>query len=98
MDNRDAAIHGGLHSTGKYVYTGLSKVGARYIEVTDQAMTVEYTHHEIGKRAYYRFYPFKKGELFGLLRAAGFSKIEQFSDYQPGEDPEADFYQYVCVK
>jgi len=45
-----------------------------------------------------KFYPFKRNELLGLLRETGFRKIEQYSDYVPGFNPNADFYQYVCTK
>ena len=45
-----------------------------------------------------KFYPFKRNEMLGLLRETGFRRIEQFSDYVPGFNPNADFYQYVCTK
>ena len=45
-----------------------------------------------------KFYPFKRNEMLSLLRETGFRRIEQFSDYIPGFNPNADFYQYVCTK
>jgi len=98
LDNRQAALAGTLHSTGRYLYTGTTKVQARFAQITDEAIYIEYIHKENGKRAYYKIFPFKKGELLVLLQEAGFSKIEKFSDYQPGANPDADFHQYVCVK
>ncbi len=45
-----------------------------------------------------RYYAFKKGELLKLLKNTGFSEVEQYSDLKKGFDPNAVFYQYVCVK
>ena len=98
LDNREAAIAGTLHSSGRYVYTGTEKVKARFVDVSDEQILIEYTHLESGKKAYYKVFPFKHSELLGLLKETGFSRIEQFSDYAPGDNPEADFYQYVCLK
>lgn len=97
LDNREAVIAGTLHSSGKYLYTGTEKVRARFIELNDNHVLIEYNHREEGK-AYYKGYPYKRGEILRLLREVGFSKIEQFSDYEPGVNSDADFYQYVCVK
>ncbi len=98
LENREAALSGELHSSGRYLYTGTIKVGSRFVSINDDAIYIEYIHKQSGKKAYNKVYPFKKGELLGLLREAGFSKVQQFSDYQLGNNPEADFYQYVCVK
>ena len=98
LDNKEAALIGTLHSTGEYLYTGTNKVKARFIEITNEVVLVEYQHLESGEKAYYKISPFKKGELLGILREAGFSRIEQYSDYEPGDNPDADFYQYVCIK
>ncbi len=98
LDNRAAALSGELHSTGEYLYTGTKKVQTRFVRVTDDEVIVEYVHNEKALKAYYRIYPFKRGELLRLLQDAGFPQIQQFSDYQPGNNPDADFYQYVCVK
>ena len=87
-----------LHSSGKYLYTGTNKVQARFAAIDNQSVIVEYKHRESGKRAYYGLYPFKDGELLSLLKDTGFSQIGKFSDYQAGDNPDADFYQYVCVK
>lgn len=43
-------------------------------------------------------YQFKRGELMGLLREVGFSKITQYSDFHEGFDLQADFYEYVAEK
>lgn len=94
----EAALSGTLHSAGKYLYTGTNKVRARFLEITDGLILIEYVHQENGKEAYYKVYPLKRGELEGLIREAGFSRIEKFSDYEVGDNPDADFYQYICVK
>ena len=98
LDNREATLAGTLQSNANKVYTGTNKVKARFLKLNDSVMIAQYTHLESGKSAYYKGYPFKRGELFGLLKEAGFSKIEQFSDYEEGDNPDADFYQYVCGK
>lgn len=98
LDNREAALAGTLHSSGKYLYTGTSKVRARFVDISSRGILIEYNHLSKHKIAYYIVYPFKKGELLGLLKDAGFSHIIQFSDYEEGDNPDADFYQYVCLK
>ncbi|OGD84490.1 hypothetical protein A2696_01375 [Candidatus Curtissbacteria bacterium RIFCSPHIGHO2_01_FULL_41_13] len=98
LDNREAAIAGTLDSTGKYLYTGTNRVRARFISISDQLILIEYTHQGTARKAYYKVFPFKKGELETLLKEAGFSQITKFSDYEEGDNPDADFYQYVCVR
>jgi len=98
LDNREDALAGTLHSTGKFLYTGTSKVKASFVEVNDNFVLVEYHHIETDKKAYYKAYPFKRGELQGLLQEAGFTKLQTFSDYSPNQNTDADFYEYVCVK
>lgn len=98
LGNREEALAGRLHSPGKYIYTGTEKVGAKFAAISDGLIIIEYTHKESGQKAYYNVYPFGRGKLLELLQQAGFSKVEQFSDYEPGANPDADFYQYVCVK
>lgn len=98
IDNKESALKGELHSTRKYLYTGTKNVSSGFVHITDGSILIEYTDKRNGQKSYYYGYPFKKGELMGLLREAGFSKIEQYSDYETGENPEADFYQYVCIK
>jgi glycine/sarcosine N-methyltransferase len=43
-------------------------------------------------------YPFKENELHNLLATCGFDDIQQFSDFVPGSDRDADFYTYVANK
>lgn len=98
LDNREAALSGALHSIGKYLYTGTNRVKARFVEVRDDLILIEYSHLETGKRAFYKIYPFRRGELEELLKEAGFTVEKKFSDYEEGDNPNADFYQYVCIK
>jgi glycine/sarcosine N-methyltransferase len=98
LDNKEAALAGSLRSTGKYLYTRTTKVQARFLEITEDLILIEYIHKESGKRAYYKVYPFKRGELLQLIREAGFFNVEKFSDYEMGDNSEADFFQYVCIK
>jgi hypothetical protein len=98
LDNREDALSGRLHSSGKQLYTGTDKVQTRFVEISERLIIIKYTHRGTGKKAYYKVYPLKQGELEELLKETGFSKVEKFSDYEPGDNPDADFYQYVCVK
>ena len=97
LDERKKILEGDFRYSGNIVYHG-KKVHARPTEITDSLVVMEYEHEETGLKGYLHLYPFKKDELLGLLREAGFSEIEQYSDYEPGYNPEADFYQYVCTK
>lgn len=86
------------HASGKYVYTGLNKVEPKIVEINDSSWTLEYLHKKSGKKAYYTGYPFKRGEILGLLKEAGFSEIKVFGDYKSDYNADADYYQYVCIK
>lgn len=81
----------------KYVYCG-KKVCGRPVEISKDKVRMEYRHKGTGKKGYLVLHPFQRGELMQLLREAGFSRIENFSDFKRGFDPCADFYQYICVK
>ena len=54
LDNREGALAGTLHSSGKQLYTGTDKVKTRFLKVTEQEILIEYTHIENGKTAYYK--------------------------------------------
>ncbi|MDP1845672.1 MAG: class I SAM-dependent methyltransferase [Candidatus Moranbacteria bacterium] len=97
LDNRDEILKGNFNYSGKYVYCG-EKVHGRPIEISDDKVKFEYTDERTNKIAYLAMYPWKRDELKKLLQEAGFELIEQYSDYLPKENPDADFYQYVCVK
>lgn len=83
--------------SGQYVYCG-DTVHGKPIEISDDKVRMEYTDEKTGKVGYLVLYPFKRGELLNLLKKAGYTKIEQYSDYKKEYNPYADFYQYVCVK
>lgn len=98
LDNREAVLSGTFHSKVNKVYTGTEKVKARFLKLEDDDIVIEYRHIS-GKVAYYHAaYPFKRGEMLRLLQDAGFSEVSKFSDYELGDNPDADFFQYVCVK
>lgn len=50
LDNREAVIVGTLHPSGKYLYTGTEKVRARFIELNDDHVLIEYNHREQVRR------------------------------------------------
>jgi SAM-dependent methyltransferase len=97
LDEREEILEGNFRYSGNIIYHG-RKVHARPIEITDDLVVMEYEHAETGYKGYLHLYPFKKNELLGLLEETGFSDIKQYSDYEPGYNPEADFHQYVCKK
>jgi len=98
LDKREEILRQGkFRYSGKYVYCG-DKVHGKPIEISDDKVRMEYTDEKTGKVGHLVLYPFKRGELLNLLQEAGFTKIEQYSDYKKGFDKNADFYQYVCVK
>lgn len=99
LDNRDAILQGNtsFYVTNPYLYGG-DRVKGRAIGISDSRIEWEMTDQWTGKVIYGGTYPFKRGELKALLRKAGFTVARQYSDFKPGEDPKAGFYQYVCLK
>ncbi len=97
LNEKNSYLSGSKHLTGRYLYTG-KKIDARWIEINDDFAIAQLIHKQTGNKAYSRVHPFRKGELMEILREAGFKKIEQYGDYEPGENPDADFYQYICIK
>src|SRR4030042_2838084 len=97
LDNREKILKGDFNYSGKYVYCG-EKVHARPIELSDNRAKFEYADERTNKKAHLVMYPWKRGELKKLLQKTGFTSIQQYSDYSLEENPDADFYQYVCVK
>ncbi|MCK4318989.1 class I SAM-dependent methyltransferase [Candidatus Micrarchaeota archaeon] len=77
------------------VYCG-NLVEGRPILIKENLVVMEYQHKENGKVAHLVVYPFKKGEIIGLLEEVGFNEIEIYSDYRKGYDPKAEFITYVC--
>ena len=97
LDNREKILQGDFQYSGKYVYCG-DKVHGKPVEISDSRVKMEYTDERTGKKGYLVLYPFKRGEMKNLLAKTEFASIEEYSDYKVGENHNADFYQYVCVK
>jgi len=97
LDNRDEILKGNFNYSGKYIYCG-EKVHGRPVEISDARVKFEYTDEVTNKKAHLIMYPWKRGELKNLLQKTGFESVEQYSNYLPEENPDADFYQYVCIK
>lgn len=91
---------GQMYPCGNSVYTGSGKIAIMFSEVSETAICINYVHKVTGRRAWYRVYPFKKGELLAALRDshAPEPSINVFSDYRAGYSDDANYYQYVCVK
>jgi hypothetical protein len=97
LDKKADILKGDFCYSGKYVYCG-KKVHGKPIEISENRVRMEYTKKNEKKKGHLVLYPFKRNELFSLLKEAGFSRVDRFSDYFKGYSPTADFYQYVCIK
>lgn len=97
LDNRKEILKGNFRYSGQYVYCG-KEVHSYPVEISDQKVKFEIIDERTGKKGHLIVYPFKCGEMKDLLRKADFKYIEQFSDFKFGENINADFYQYVCIK
>jgi len=98
LDNREAILKGKFHPfSHKYLYCGKS-IQSRPTELEDDKIRFEFYDERTNKKAYCVGYPFKRGELRQMLEEVGFRNIEQYSDYQLGYNPKADFYMYVCQR
>lgn len=96
LANKERILKGNFHYSRKHVYCG-GRVHARPIEIRQNKVVIEYDH-ENGKTGFLTLYPFKRGELRGVLAAAGFKKIASYSDYNLGRNARADFHEYLAVK
>jgi len=97
LDNRERVFKGHFHYSGKYVYCG-KYVHSKPVEIREDKITFKLYDKRTGKKAYFVVYPFTHWELIYLLKNIGFLKIKQYSDYQLGYNPKADFFMYVCQK
>lgn len=97
LDNRERVLKGHFHYSGEYVYCG-KHVHSKPVEIREDKITFEIYDERTGKKAYFTGCPFTHWELIYFLKNIGFSKIKEYSDYQPGYNPEADFFMYVCQK
>ncbi len=97
LDKKNEILKGKFNYSGKYVYSG-DNVHAYPVEITDKKVIMEYFDSINGNKAHLDLYPFKRNELFNLLKKAGFKNIKQFSDYKKWFNSKADFYTYVCRK
>jgi SAM-dependent methyltransferase len=97
LDNRERVLKGYFHYSGKYVYCG-KYVHSKPVEIREDRITFEVSDKRTGKKAYFTVYPFTHWELMYFLKMIGFKKIIEYSDYQYGYNPKADFFMYVCQK
>ncbi|MEK6954432.1 MAG: class I SAM-dependent methyltransferase [Candidatus Micrarchaeota archaeon] len=94
LRNREEILKGDFKYSGRAVYCG-KKVHARPILISDNKVKMRY-EHENGSVGHLTMYPFKKGELRGLLKEGGFRVLEEYLDYGRGIRGNADFYTYVA--
>ncbi len=98
--NYPSILEGRFNPSGDYVYCGLDKVVCRLVRASPESVVMEYKHLGIGDVVQLEMYPFKSGELIGLLREAGFSRIQVFGDYkeEPFHTGDVEFFTYVARK
>lgn len=91
-------LRGDYTWSGDFVYCGKDKVDARPVHISDSIVVIEYGHEEMGVNAHLVMYPFKAGELEGLLREADFKEIRSFGDYRKDFKPEEpEFITHVAL-
>lgn len=101
IDERNYAsiLEGRFSHSGEYVYCGIDKVTCNPTHVDDDLVVMEYVHRQTGDVDSLHLYPFKRGELLGLLEEAGFSEIQTFGDYMADFDSDnVEFLTYVARK
>ena len=97
LDQRKEILEGNFRYSGNFIYCG-ERIHAIPVKISGRSVVMQYTDGADGKRGYLNIYPFKNGELVSLIYAAGFSRVESFSDFRPGFDPNADFHMHVGIK
>jgi SAM-dependent methyltransferase len=81
------------------VYKGYSKVVPSFPFVSDKVVVIQIEKKQDYKKAHILMYPFKEGEMRGLLENAGFRDIKVFGDYKATYDPkQAEFITYTARK
>ena len=95
LDNPIEAISNFRYSR-KYVYCG-DTVTASPVKITNSEVVMRYVHKN-GTMFFLKLYPFRKDELKTLLHEAGFRTVLEYSDYEPVDDHNSDFRQYIAVK
>ncbi len=97
LKNKEQIMQGTAPVTHqKTVYCGKNVI-ARPVIIENSLVVMQYHHKETNLGGYLSFYPFKEGELPALLQRH-FTSVKTYSDFQEGDDVNAGFFQYVCVK
>ncbi len=97
--NYPRILGGRFYQSGEYVYCGIDKVACRLVHADPDLVVMEYEHLQTGDMGELGMYPFKRGELRGLLQEAGFGEIRTFGDYKESYRPEdVEFFTYVAQK
>ncbi|MBD3253190.1 methyltransferase domain-containing protein [Candidatus Pacearchaeota archaeon] len=98
LDHQEDINKGNFQFSGKYGKAEKKEYLVKPLDISDKSLLIEFSDSKEKYSFRLVFYPFKRNELLGLLREAGFRNIEIYSDYEQSYNSEADFYQYVCVK
>lgn len=82
--------------SGGIVYCGKGEIDAYPLSISNEEVVMEYKDRKTDECVRLSLYPFKEGELEGLLHEAGFKVILTYGDYQEHfHTPE--FFTYICT-
>ncbi|MFH1073233.1 MAG: class I SAM-dependent methyltransferase [Nanoarchaeota archaeon] len=102
IDERNYAgqiLPGNFRHSGNVVYCGTDKIAVHPSYVSESMVIMEYEHKIMRKKVHIVTYPFKRGEMQGLLEEAGFGEIKAYGDYKENfKQEEPEFITYVCRK
>lgn len=96
MSHKEEILNKKSVASDRYVYCG-TKTEVHPTSIEENKIVFEYIHNN-KQYSLLALYPFKKGEMLEIIKAAGFLSVQQYSDYKPGYNENADFFQYVAVK
>ena len=85
------------HWSGDVVYCGNDFFSVAPISITPEKVVMEYRRRDTNERVTITMYPFKQGEVEGLLREVGFVSVSVFGDYKKDFSADkAEFLTYVA--
>lgn len=81
--------------SGKVVYCGKGEIDAYPLSISNEEVVMEYKDRKTDERIRLSLYPFKEGELEGLLNETGFGVILTYGDYEE-HCHTSEFLTHVC--
>ncbi|MBI2148059.1 class I SAM-dependent methyltransferase [Candidatus Woesearchaeota archaeon] len=96
LNNKKEALINFKYSR-KYYYCG-ELVSGYPIEINNNYVVMEWKHHKKNESYRLKLYPFRAEEMFSLLKAVGFKKVETYYDFNKEKPEHFDFVQHIAVK